>query len=142
MGPQPVQNPPSTDLVSAGEASQELAFLGQVEDQARDFAANSKAANTINAYRSDWEHFTQWCRSHSFIAVPAMPETVAFYLSDLAMSHKPSTLTRRISAISQAHQIAGLETPTKSSKVRLVMAGIRRTKGTAANAKTPVLTMT
>jgi site-specific recombinase XerD len=54
-------------------------------------------------------------------------------------SHKPSTLTRRISAISQAHQIAGFETPTKSAKVRLVMAGIRRTKGTAAAAKTPVM---
>ncbi len=32
-----------------------------------------------------------------------------------------------------------LETPTTSSKVRLVLAGIRRTKGTAQQAKTPVL---
>ena len=35
--------------------------------------------------------------------------------------------------------MAGFETPTQSSKVRLVMAGIRRTKGTAADAKTPVM---
>lgn len=64
---------------------------------------------------------------------------MVFYLSDLASTHKASTLTRRISAISQAHQIAGFETPTKSSRVRLVMAGIRRTKGTAAAAKSPVM---
>jgi site-specific recombinase XerD len=140
MGPQPSQHPPLVDLVLAPHASQEIAFLTQIEDQARDFAAHSKASNTVKAYRSDWEHFTRWCGIHSFTALPATPETVAFYLTDLAASHKPSTLTRRISAISQAHQIAGFETPTKSAKVRLVMAGIRRTKGTAANAKTPVLT--
>lgn len=73
------------------------------------------------------------------IPLPAAPDTVAFYLSDLASTHKASTLTRRISAISQAHQIAGIDTPTQSAKVRLVMAGIRRTKGTAAAAKSPVL---
>jgi site-specific recombinase XerC len=140
MGPQPVQNPPSTDLVLAAHGSQELAFLTRIEGQAQDFAAHSKASNTINGYRSDWEHFTRWCGSHAFASFPATPETVAFYLSDLATSHKPSTLTRRVSAISQVHQIAGFETPTKSAKVRLVIAGIRRTKGTAANAKTPVLT--
>jgi site-specific recombinase XerD len=139
MGPQTIQPPTSTDLVPAAHGSQELAFLSQVADQAKDFAAHSKASNTIKAYRSDWNDFTRWCGSHTFVALPAMAETVAFYLSDLATTHKASTLTRRISAISQAHQIAGFETPTKSSKVRLVMAGIRRTKGTAADAKTPVM---
>jgi site-specific recombinase XerD len=61
------------------------------------------------------------------------------YVTDLAASLKPATITRRISAISQAHQIAGMETPTGSAKVRLVMAEIRRTLGTAQDAKTPVM---
>jgi integrase len=64
---------------------------------------------------------------------------VALYVTDLADTHKPATITRRISAISQAHQIAGMDTPTGSAKVRLVMAGIRRTLGTAQEAKTPIL---
>ena len=64
---------------------------------------------------------------------------MALYVTDLAATHKPATITRRLSAISQAHQIAGFEPPTGSAKVRLVMAGIRRTKGTAQSAKTPVL---
>jgi len=64
---------------------------------------------------------------------------VAFYITDLATERIPGTLARRLSAISQAHQIAGVESPTQSAKVRLVMAGIRRTKGTAPTAKTPVL---
>jgi site-specific recombinase XerD len=139
MGPQTIQTSTSTDLVPVAHGNQELAFLSQIADQAKDFAAHSKASNTIKAYRSDWNDFTRSCALHNFVAFPATAETVAFYLSDLATTHKASTLTRRISAISQAHQIAGYETPTKSAKVRLVMAGIRRTKGTAAAAKTPVM---
>jgi site-specific recombinase XerD len=126
-------------LVPAAHDRQELAFLSKIADQATDFAAHSKASNTVKAYRSDWNDFTRWCGSHNLVALPASAETVAFYLSDLATTHKASTLTRRVSAISQAHQIAGYETPTKSSKLRMVMAGIRRTKGTAADAKTPVM---
>jgi integrase len=73
------------------------------------------------------------------VSLPATADTVALYLTNLASTHKPATLSRRVAAILQAHQIAGLESPTSSCKVRLVMAGIRRTKGTAQNAKTPVL---
>jgi hypothetical protein len=51
--------------------------------------------------------------------------TVALYLSDLAQGCKVSTLTRRIATISQAHQAAHLETPTKAAEVRAVMQGIR-----------------
>jgi integrase len=53
---------------------------------------------------------------------------------------KPSTLTRRLSAISQAHQLAGLESPTHDMKVRTLMAGIRRAKGMAPSAKHPLRT--
>ena len=52
---------------------------------------------------------------------------------------KPSTITRRVSAISQAHQIAEYKPPTRSAKVRAVLRGIRRTMGTMPAAKTPVL---
>jgi site-specific recombinase XerD len=129
----------STDLIPAVPTSQEISNLSRIEDQAREFVAQSKATNTVNAYRSDWEHFNGWCRSHGLVPLPATPETVGLYVSDFAATFKTSTLIRRTSAISQAHQIAGFETPTKSAKVRLVMAGIRRMNGTAAVAKTPVL---
>jgi site-specific recombinase XerD len=113
--------------------------LAAIADRASGFAHQSKSRNTIRAYRADWSHFTKWCREHGQASLPASPETVALYLSDLASTHKPATLTRRISAISQAHQMAGIDTPTMNSKVRLVLAGIRRSKGTAQLAKTPVL---
>lgn len=113
--------------------------LAVASRQAADFAKESKAASTLRAYASDWRHFTCWCSRHRLPSLPAQAETVALYLSALANTHKTATLTRRMSAISQAHQIAGFESPTTFAKVRLVVAGIKRTKGTAQTGKAPVL---
>ncbi len=107
--------------------------------QARDFLRASKSENTRRAYRADWSHFCIWCRARGREALPAVPETLIFYLTELARTHTTSSLTRRISAISQAHQAADYASPTREAAVRAVMAGIRRSKSTAAKSKKPVL---
>jgi site-specific recombinase XerD len=128
------------DLILLNQDSRtEIGPLANIAERASEFAQQSKAKNTIRAYRSDFGHFEAWCRLHGQAPLPATPDSLALYLADISNSHKPGTLTRRISAISQAHQIAGLESPSTSAKVRLVMAGIRRSKGTAQAAKSPVL---
>lgn len=126
-------------IVPTRSTSQEIGPLADIADRASEFAQRSKSSNTIRAYRADWAHFTGWCDAHALIALPATPESVCLYVTDLSSTHKPATLTRRISAISQAHQIAGLDTPTSSPKVAAVLSGIRRTKGTVQVAKAPVL---
>jgi site-specific recombinase XerD len=130
---------PNDLIVPDRPTNTQIGPLAEIADRASEFIQQSKSKNTVRAYRADWEHFAAWCQSHDQMHLPARPETVALYVTDLSTTHKPATITRRISAISQAHQIAGLDTPTGSAKVRLVMAGIRRTKGTAQCAKTPVL---
>jgi site-specific recombinase XerD len=95
----------------------------------------AKAPNTLRAYRSDWADFTAWCERHGQRALPATGETVALYLSDLASTAKVATLTRRMSAISQAHQVDDHESPIRSAAVRTLMAGIRRAKGTTPRQK-------
>jgi len=133
-------HPMTTELaLSTHSTNTEIGPLADLANRASEFVNHSKAANTVRAYRSDWAHFQPWCKAHGQSSLPATPETVALYVTDLSTTHRTATITRRISAISQAHQIAGIETPTGSAKVRLVMAGIRRTKGTAQTAKTPVL---
>jgi site-specific recombinase XerD len=127
-------------LVRFETTERALGPLSQIENAARDFIGQAKAANTKRAYRAGWKHFTNWCVCHRLIPMPATPETVVLYLSDLASTHKTSTLTLRVSAISQAHQFAGHESPTQTAAVRSVMAGIRRTKGTAPETKTAALT--
>ena len=129
-----------TDLILPNRPTDtEIGPLAEIADRASEFIQQSKSKNTIRAYRADWDHFTAWCQSHGQASLPATADTVALYVADLAASLKPATITRRISAISQAHQIAGMESPTRAAKVRLVLAGIRRTLGTAQEAKTPVL---
>ena len=107
--------------------------------QARDYLRQAKAANTQRAYRADWTHFTEWCSRHDRTPLPATEETLVLYFSNLASTHKPSTLSRRLSAISQAHKLAGLATPTSGAILRNLLAGIRRAKGTAPAVKSPVL---
>jgi site-specific recombinase XerD len=103
-----------------------------VSDQTRDFLAASKAPKTIRAYGSDLRHFEAWCHTNGRQSLPAAPETVADYIADLAATGvAAATLTRRLSAISQAHKMAGFETPTHSQLVRMTAAGIRRSLGTA-----------
>ena len=119
-----------------------LAPLADVVDQAQAYVRQSKAASTWRAYAADWRDFERWCAAHDVPALPAAPQTVALYLTDLSQRCKVSTLQRRVSAISQAHQAAGAESPIRGGPVRLVMAGIRRAKGTAPTAKAPAVTAT
>src|SRR4051812_26350094 len=64
----------------------------------------AKPHNPPRAYAADWRHFQDWCRSIGHAWLPAEPVAVSFYLAELAETARVSTLTRRLSAISQAHQ--------------------------------------
>ena len=136
--------PRGVRLVSGAAASDPASLAARLEalDAAtRRFAAAAKATNTVRAYRADLADFEMWCDDHDLRALPAEATTVALYLTALAEAGaKASTLQRRVSAISQVHQLAGLPTPTRDAAVRTTMAGIRRTLGTAPAQKAPVIT--
>ena len=89
--------------------------LTELEEQARSFARDSRAASTWRAYESDFADFRTWCaeRVSPVEPLPATPATVALYITALAAKgRKPSTIRRRLASISVAHQVAGFETPT------------------------------
>jgi site-specific recombinase XerD len=119
--------------------SQGTALAG-LTDQAREYVRHARAANTLRAYRADWHDFTDWCQEHDQQPLPATPDALALYLTARAQTCKISTLQRRLSAISQAHQAAGYEAPTNAASVRAVWSGIRRMKGTAPTQKAPAVT--
>jgi site-specific recombinase XerD len=111
-----------------------------VSEQTREYLAASKAERTVRAYRSDLADFEAWCARHERSPLPAVPETVADYIADMAAhGRKASTITRRLSAISQAHRMAGLESPTHAQVVRMTASGIRRQLGTAPRQARPIL---
>lgn len=103
--------------------------------KAEEYARASKATSTLKTYKSIWSAFTTWCVSRSLTSCPASPKTVIFYISDMANTLKPQTIKKHLAAISQVHKLAGHESPAQAELVRLVMQGLRRTKGTASSAK-------
>ena len=125
-------------LVPAPDASD----LSRLAGETREFLSAAKAESTRRAYRTDWMHFEAWCSRHALDALPASPETVALYITDLAASHKPATLRRRLTVISRAHQSAGYPSPAsmQQSLVSETLKGIRRTVGTAQVGKQPFYT--
>jgi integrase len=110
--------------------------------RARDFAANSRAAATIRAYRACWTHFQTWCGERGLISMPADPKSVALFIADCASKHKPASISLRMAAISAAHKLQGYESPTlmRHAVVSETWAGIRRTLGTAQQGKAALLT--
>lgn len=127
-------------LPTPAGARHHAALLEEVGSEASRYLEQSRADNTRRAYRADWEDFTAWCKKYHRAPLPALPDTVDYYLADRSQDLKTSTLERRLADIAEAHRAAGHQSPNKSAQVKLVWAGIRREKGVAKNHKKPTLT--
>jgi integrase len=109
-------------------------------ERVHDYASRSKSPATIKAYASGWRDFLSFCAARGLGPLPTTEDTVALYLSDMAdRGAKAATIARRLVVISQAHKGADLPSPTTSSLVHRVHAGVRRTIGTAQHGKAPTL---
>ena len=129
------------------------AKLAADHQAARRFAEAARSDATLRAYRSDWADFSGWCANRGLAAMPAAPETVALYIASRAQAGpddererptaplKVATLSRRLAAISQAHKLAGLESPALRSREPLhsVWAGVVRSLGVARRKVAPAL---
>ncbi len=114
--------------------------LAHLASEARAYLDAAKADATVRGYASDWRQFHSWCTERDVQALPAAPEVVAMYLTDLAGRKAVATLQRHLTSISQAHQVQGHETPISAPVVRQTWRGIRRTFGTASVGKAPART--
>src|SRR4051794_40800324 len=103
--------------------------LPELVERAQDYARKSKADRTWKAYRSDLQHFSAWCLDRGLVPVPAEPATLRLYLTAHAGKLAVSTLSRRLSAITEAHQAVGAPSPAKAPEVQFTWDGIRRAHG-------------
>ncbi|MGD0448900.1 MAG: site-specific integrase [Candidatus Dormibacteria bacterium] len=131
-------------ISAPGEGFTAVSGQSALVEAAREFAQAAKSEATRRAYASDLRDFDSWCATQRRSPMPAEPETVALYITDLARSGRAaSTIQRRLAAISQVHQLAGhVPPPTADWEVRQVIQGIRRRLGTAPAQKEAVLTVT
>ncbi len=117
--------------------------LGVLAEQAARFMEAAKAHSTRQAYARDLANFRLFTQRHSLPFLPSTPEVVALYISDLAIRLSVSTIRRRMAAITNAHKEAGFPnspaSPRQHYVVREVLAGIKRSLGTAQHGVDPLL---
>ena len=101
---------------------------------------NSKASNTIRAYKSDFKDFELFCVKNSFKCLPTDPKIIALYLTHLSTKDiKISTLRRRLVSIGVIHKLKGHYLDTKHPAIIENIMGIRRRKGSIQKGKKPIL---
>ena len=100
---------------------------------------NSKSANTLRAYSSDYKDFSLFCTKNNFNSLPTNPKILALYLTHLSQTSKFSTLKRRIASISVVHKLKGHYIDTKHPLIVENLLGIKRKNGSNQKAKKPIL---
>ena len=101
---------------------------------------NSKAINTVRAYKSDFNDFGLFCAQNGFKSLPSEPKIVTLYLTHLSTKDiKMSTLKRRLVSIGVIHKLKGHYLDTKHPSIIENIMGIKRRKGSSQKAKKPLL---
>ena len=101
---------------------------------------NSKAINTIRAYKSDFNDFSLFCSKNGFKSLPSNPNIVSLYLTHLSTKNaKMSTLKRRLVSIGVIHKLKGYYLDTKHPSIIENIMGIKRRKGSNQKSKKPIL---
>ena len=101
---------------------------------------NSKASNTVRAYKSDFSDFGVFCVQNGFKSLPSEPKVVSLYLTHLSTKDaKMSTLKRRLVSIGVIHKLKGHYLDTKHPAIIENIMGIKRRKGIFQKAKKPLL---
>jgi len=101
---------------------------------------NSKANNTIRAYKSDFNDFDLFCVKNGFKPLPSQPKIVSLYLTYLSTKNvKMSTLRRRLVSIGVIHKLKGHYLDIKHPSIIENIMGIKRRKGSIQNGKKPLL---
>jgi site-specific recombinase XerD len=101
---------------------------------------NSKANNTLRAYKSDFSDFSLFCVKNGFKSLPSDPKIVSLYLTYLSSKDaKMSTLKRRLVSIGVIHKLKGHYLDTKHPSIIENIMCIKRRKANIQIAKKPLL---
>jgi site-specific recombinase XerD len=111
-----------------------------LKDETLSNLRNSKAQNTIRAYKSDFKDFGAFCVKNGFKSLPTEPKIISLYLTHLSIKEaKMSTLKRRLVSIGVIHKLKGHYLDTKHPVIIENIMGISRKKGSYQRGKKPIL---
>lgn len=132
---------PASEIVAA---TRHLSSLTELAGHTARYveAGLSGAANTAKAYAGDLKRFGSWCTDHGLTPLPASVDTLAGFVTHLAETGKKvATIQRHCAAISKAHALRSLDSPTDDKKFKVLMEGISRVKGIRQK-QAPAFTLT
>ena len=114
-------------VTPAGGPGYDLADF-QVPDETAALIEEAVPENTALAYRSRWRSFEAWCRAAGRVALPATAQTVAAYLTHLAVDRglKATTADAHLTAIRAVHRGAGAAAPDGLAARKVVVAAAKR----------------
>jgi integrase len=84
---------------------------------------------SAKAYRSDLNHFIEWCRHHNQPVLPCSSLALVQFLTEHAEGYSMATVARRAAAVSWAHRKAGFlgeDNPRTAPVVRECLRLLRR----------------
>ena len=114
--------------------------LKTLKDETLKNLKNSKAINTVRAYKSDFKDFGLFCVKNGFKNLPTDPKIVSLYLTYLSTKNvKISTIKRRLVSIGVIHKTKGYYLDTKHPVIIENLMGIKRRKGVNQRGKKPIL---
>ena len=120
--------------------SELITDLKTLQDETLKNLKNSKAINTVRAYKSDFQDFGLFCVKNGFKSLPTEPKIVSLYLTYLSSRDvKISTIKRRLVSIGVIHKIKGHYLDTKHPIIIENLMGIKRRKGINQTGKKPLL---
>jgi integrase len=126
-----IAGPPRTRQVEnhSGEAEPNAGEAGRSWQSALLRMDGAYSANTIRCYRTDFTIFETWCKRKGHLALPALPKTVADFVTAQSESAAPATVNRRRASIAKIHRLLGLENPVRTEEVNLATRTMFRKKG-------------
>lgn len=123
-------------LVIIGDATLPAA---KVEKTSAEYAALSRADNTKRSYRTQCAKFDAWCAARGVPSMPAAPEVVREYLTDLANAgQRVATLAAALTAIKWACSKSGTPLNMDAEKLSDTWDGIRRDRVAEQRQSTPI----
>ena len=122
---------PTTEVISKN--------IKELEEETLNNLRNSKAKNTLRAYKADYKDFALFCSKNNFQSMPTQPKIMALYLTHLSKTSKYSTLKRRLASISVLHKMKGHYVDTKHPIIMENLMGIKRVNGSNQKSKKPIL---
>ena len=98
-----------------------------------------RAPSTVKAYKLAYQRWSTWARQFQLSPLPASPGHVCLYYSFLLQTARTaSPIVTAASAVSWAHEKAGLEDPNQSSIAQQVLKGARRILAQPCKKKDPI----